>query len=217
VQLLYAAAALELQPPSRCIDRLLVNLRPALVNLPPKALTGVIWALGTLRHRPGVDWMQVFFDQVNVLTAGGGPRALPEVSAGFGSIVLHGVTLWAAKRLGYAVADEAEELSTAAPGHAPQQQQQQFVPGRQHGQGDTPPAAAPALEVAGRVLQTAGAGGAQQAAVAAVAAAAAAAGGWGLAEGGHEPCQQLHSHQQQQQEGPERRLPQLVLCTSHGP
>jgi hypothetical protein len=219
VQLLYAAAALELAPPTRCIDALLVNLRSFLVKLPPKALTGVIWALGTLRHRPGVGWMQVFFDQVNVLTAGG-PEGLPEVSAGFGSIVLHGVTLWAAKQLGYAVAEEGEELQAASGSalhhhHHQQQQEQeeqeQIVPGWQQGQELPPPATHAAMQKVGRVLQAAGAAGSAQ-----PTAVAAAAGSWGLAEGEHETYSQPQNQQQQQQDTPERRLPQLVLCAAPG-
>jgi hypothetical protein len=98
---IYALAALDMKPGREWMDRFLVGLRPHLTGLPAHDLTSIIWALGRLDHRPGVDWMQRFFDQVNVLTGGGGVEALPQLSVGFGTVILHGVTMWAAQRLDY--------------------------------------------------------------------------------------------------------------------
>ena len=100
---IYFLAALDLKPGREWMDRFLVALRPHLTELRAHDLTSIIWALGRLDHRPGVDWMQRFFDQVNFLTGRGGVEALPQLSVGFGTVILHGVTMWAAQRLDYSL------------------------------------------------------------------------------------------------------------------
>lgn len=86
------------------MDTFLVELRQHLPNLSSHAMTNTIWALAKLDHKPGVDWMDRFLDRVIALT-GTTPLVM---SADFSSIILHGLTAWAASRLNFAFTDVVE-------------------------------------------------------------------------------------------------------------
>eukprot|EP00879_Flechtneria_rotunda_P011720 GHRR01012241.1.p1 GENE.GHRR01012241.1~~GHRR01012241.1.p1 ORF type:complete len:527 (+),score=239.26 GHRR01012241.1:1782-3362(+) len=116
---IWALAMLDIQPPQQWMDAFLVHLRKHLPGMTSSQLSPIIWALARLEHKPGVDWMQRFLNRVIALTniddnssssnsseSDGtasrlAPRSPLQLSTDFSSIVLHGLTAWAAARLEY--------------------------------------------------------------------------------------------------------------------
>jgi hypothetical protein len=115
------------------LDAYLVALRQQLPEMSSSDLSTVIWALAKLNHRPGKVWMQRFLDRVAAVTGSTGgssrrqqaaeagvaagqqqaPTAPVQLSADFSSIILHGITAWAAARLQYSQSAAADNSSSS--------------------------------------------------------------------------------------------------------